>query len=193
MSNIIKIVGIDSALRNMGLALGHYNLDTRTVDIVQVKLLQTQAEKKSAKVVRKSSDDMRCGREMYLGLHAYLKEAGATIACGEVPTGAQSARAAFSFGMTTMLLATVPFMVQVNPTEVKLAAVGHKHAAKEEMIEWAVAAYPEAGWLTDRYKGAVRLLSSNEHLADAAAAVKACVLTDQFQQAVAMMGVARAA
>src|SRR5262245_448775 len=55
VSNIIKIVGIDPSMRNLGLALGHYDLDTRKVDLVRVKLVQTESNRGTKKVVRQSS------------------------------------------------------------------------------------------------------------------------------------------
>jgi hypothetical protein len=75
----------------------------------------------------------------------------------------------------------------VTPTEVKLAATGNKNASKQEMIDWAVEAHPEASWLRHKRKGVMELTAANEHLADALAAIYAGVLTDQFKQAMSIV------
>jgi Holliday junction resolvasome RuvABC endonuclease subunit len=123
---------------------------------------------------------------------------GALFAVSEVPMGAQSARAALAFGMVIGMLANLPVpLIQVSPLEVKMAAVGHRQAAKEEMIAWAVEKYPAAAWRLQDKNGAKHkkgdLKADNEHLADAIAVAEAGLLTDQFKQAVAMLSFAKAA
>lgn len=186
---IINIVGVDPALRNFGLAAAHYDTTLQELKLVDISIVQTEAEKK-LKVVRKSSDDLRSAREMLTGMSAFLKRHEANIVVGEVPSGTQSARGSFSNGVCCGVLASIPFMIEVSPSEVKLAAVGHKYASKEEMIEWAVAKYPDLPWLRQQRNGAKfkkgDLMADNEHMADAVAAIHAGVHTAQFNQAVAM-------
>jgi Holliday junction resolvasome RuvABC endonuclease subunit len=108
--------------------------------------------------------------------------------------------------MVIGILANLPVpLIQVSPLEVKIAAVGHRQAAKEEMIEWAVGKHPDANWLRHAKNGRVKvkdgfkewkvgdLLNDNEHLADAVAVAEAGILTDQWKQAVAMLSFAKAA
>jgi Holliday junction resolvasome RuvABC endonuclease subunit len=188
MSKLI-LAGLDPAMSNLGLARAEFDLLTGSWAITHVKLVSTEGAKKAeAKVVRKSSDDLRRAKELRAGLAEFMSWSGAGMAVGEVPTGTQSARGSLGNGMSIMLLAGLPVpLIEVNPTEVKLASVGHKHAAKEEVIEWAVARWPNAGWLTRTVKGKVTLLAANEHLADACAAVAAGVKTEEFQKAIALM------
>ena len=78
-------------------------------------------------------------------------------------------------------------MIQVTPTEVKMAATGIKSATKEEMIEAMAKEHPEVTWLTRKFKGEMELLGSNEHIADAMAAIKAGILTDDFRITISML------
>lgn len=189
--NTINLVGIDPALRNTGLAHAVYNLDYGTWNIVRVKLLKTESDK--SKTVRKSSDDLACARIMREGIANFMAEVGATIAIAEVPSGTQSARGSMSNGICVGVLASVPQLIEVNPTEVKLASVGNKTAKKYDIIQWAVGNWPNAGWLTRKLKGQIELLNDNEHIADASAAVAAGVNTQQFRQLVKLMQSMKAA
>jgi len=192
MNSAIKIVGIDPSLRNTGLALASYDIQTGDWSVQQVSIVQT--EKLSGKTVRQSSDDYRCARELITGINKFVKEHGASFVCAEVPTGAQSARAAFSNGVCCAVLAAVSVpLIQVNPTEVKLASVGTKTASKEQIIAWATGQWPDAGWLRRKLKGAMVLTSDNEHPADACAAIAAGVETAQFAQAMALYASVKAA
>jgi Holliday junction resolvasome RuvABC endonuclease subunit len=186
----IKIVGIDPALRNFGFALARLNIFTNEYVITDLQLAQSENE--AGKTVRKNSDDLRRARI----LHENLIEVcdGATLAIAEVPVGSQSARAMASYGMCVGILASCPIpLIEVNPSEVKMAAVGFKTATKEEMIEWAMAKHPAAPWLMRKSKGAMVPLNDNEHLADAVATIEAGLKTQQYKQAIAMMRGMRAA
>lgn len=60
----------------------------------------------------------------------------------EVPVGSQSARSMASYGICIGILASITKpMIQVTPTEVKMATVGSKTASKQDMIDWATSAY----------------------------------------------------
>lgn len=179
----IRIVGIDPALRNFGFAQA--TLDVHTLEYKIDNLILVESENEAGKTVRKNSDDLRRAGLLFRGLANACK--GAAFAIAEVPVGSQSARAMASYGMCVGVLAACPIpLIQVMPHEVKLAAVGHKQAAKKEMIEWAMAKHPGANWLMRKSKGVMVPINDNEHLADACAAIEAGLLTDQFQQAISM-------
>jgi Holliday junction resolvasome RuvABC endonuclease subunit len=186
MSKLV-VVGIDPAMSNLGLARAEVDIHTLEWTITNVHLVSTEGAKKAeAKVVRKSSDDLRRAKELRAGLADYIKGAG--MAVGEVPTGTQSARGSLGNGMSIMLLAGLPCpLIEVSPTEVKVASVGHKHATKDEVIQWAVAKWPNAGWITKTVKGKVSLTAANEHMADACAAIAASFRTDEFHRSMAML------
>lgn len=183
--SIIKIAGIDPSLRNTGVALGEYDLNTGEWEVERVALVQT--ERVVTKQVRQNSDDYRCARELIHGTNKLLAAHGATFVFAELPTGAQSARAMFSFGLTTAIMAGLtPPLIQVQPREVQQAVLGRAGKNKDAIIQWAVAKWPDAGWLTRKSKGEIILLKDNEHPADACAAIAAGVQSMEFAQAMAL-------
>ncbi len=173
------VAGIDPALKNMGVSIMRLNLDTLELELLDLKLFET--EKMTGKTVRQNSDDLRRAQELHRGLHENLTDV--TVAFAEIPTGAQSARAALSFGVAIGILASCPVpIIQVQPWETKLATVGTKTASKQEMIEWAGEQYPDGPWLRRKLHGELVLVDKNEHLADACAICHAGVKTDEFQR-----------
>lgn len=183
----IKILGIDPSMRNTGLALAEVNIATGEWQCRDLQLIQTKPGE-GGKTVRKSSEDLATGQTLHRGVMAFIEKHRPAFAVAEVPTGTQSARGSFSNGLCCGLLASLQVpMIEVSPTEVKLASAGHKHACKEEIIEWAVARAPDAPWLYRNLKGKRTPLASNEHLADALAAIAAGLQTQQFRQAIALM------
>tara|TARA_B100002049_G_scaffold224722_2_gene196223 strand:+ start:35 stop:622 length:588 start_codon:yes stop_codon:yes gene_type:complete len=184
MSEIIKVVGIDMALANVGLVFADVDLHDGAVVIRQMDLVKTAKTK--SKQVRASSDNLQRARQIHGALNAACAQCHLAIA--EVPTGGQSASTARAFGIATGLLATLPIpLIEVDQKEVKLASVGKKTASKEEMISWATELHPSAPWLVRKLKGKQVLMNDNEHLADAVAVIYAGIRTAQYAQAVAMM------
>lgn len=184
----IRIMGIDPALRNTGIAIFDY--DTDTGDLEPVDLVLAQTEKGSdLKQVRKSSDDLNRARILRTALLAAIAKYSPQITAAEVPQGTQDARASFSNGVCTGLLASLPpGLIEVNPNEVKMAAVGSlKHVPKAEMIRWATTRWPTASWLRARGNPKGAIIADNEHLADACAVVEAAIYTPMFAQAVNMV------
>lgn len=191
MSHIIKVMGIDPSMRNTGLALAEVNIQTEAWVVTHLQLVKTEA-KDGGKAVRQSSRDLAAAQALHKGIASFIAFHQPTFAVSEIPSGTQSARGSFSNGLCCGLMGALSIpLVEVSPTEVKLAACGHKHAAKEEIIEWAVGKFPGAPWQTRRFKGEIKLLNENEHLADACAAIAACLKTAQFKQAVSMMRAAQ--
>lgn len=175
----LTIAGIDPALANFGLAKGEYDLDTGEFTPSAIKLISTS--KQTGKTVRQNSDDIRRASELCGGMHEWITDCHIVFA--EIPTGSQSARGAFSNGTCLGILSSIGEstgyngrLIQVLPSEVKLAAVGSKHAAKNEMIEWATDNYPDLDWFM--YRGKPQ--NKNEHMADALAAIHAGLKTDEF-------------
>lgn len=93
-----------------------------------------------------------------------------------------------SYGVCMGVLAGIGIpMIQVTPDEVKRAGAGKKTASKAEMIHWAVHQYPDASWLRQKRNGVMELLMKNEHLADAVAAVRAGMATDEYKRMTLVM------
>lgn len=188
----IRIAGIDPSLRNTGIALADFNLHSGDWKVDRVAIIQTQSE--AGKTVRRNSDDYRCARELINGTNRILKQEDVRFVFAELPTGAQSARAAFAFGMTTAIMAgLLPPLIQVLPREVQIAVLGKAGKDKGSIIKWAMGMWPDAGWLTTKRAGKMVPTLANEHPADACAAIAAGVQTPQFAQAMALAAGLRAA
>lgn len=176
----IKIVGIDPALSNCGFAIGEFDTNTNKYDIKKIKLIQTEPTK--SKQLRKSSDDIARSQKVAKEFYESTKDAHFVFV--EIPTGAQSARAAFSFGVVTGIVAAASVspstkwrLIQLTPTEVKQAIPdGSRNTAKQEIMEWAEKTFPNVGW----EKRGGKLINKMEHPADACAIINAGVRHDDF-------------
>ena len=179
----IKVLGIDMSLNNLGCSVLSYDLVSEYLSMVDLKLFTTANE--AGKVVRRSSDDLRRAKELHDGVHRMA--AGVDVVMAEVPTGTQSSRGAMSNGIVIGVLASVPTLIEVSPAEAKKALIGRKTGSKDEMIEAAMALFPDAPWLMRKFKGQVVPVDANEHLADSVAIVKAGIATKEFQSALNMI------
>ena len=188
---MIKVVGIDISLNNLGVCEAEIN-GTR-VEHCAVKLVQpVKADKQTRKQVRKNSDDLRRAKWLHDGLHEAIKDCH--VVTIEMPVGSQSARAMASYGICIGVIASVNKpLIEVTPLEVKLAGAGHKTATKSDMIDWAVIQHPKANWLRRKFKGEIQLLSANEHLADALATIYAGMKTAEFKTIMNIMNTVAAA
>ncbi|CCG43352.1 hypothetical protein [Magnetospirillum molischianum] len=187
MSNIIKVVGFDPSLANFGMVAADLDIDTLKLKVTGFKLVETEKDK--SKQVRKGSDDLRRCREIIQAMRGWADPDFVAFGFAEVPSGgAKSANALKALSMATAILGACPVeLVEVNPTEVKLATVGKKTAAKEDMIEWVIERHPEAPWLTYKRLGKVEFNAKNEHLADGVCAIYAGLQSQQFKHSLAMM------
>ena len=175
--SVIRVLGIDPSLNNFGCFAGVIDLSTGYLDEPFVYLSQLPKEKPN-KSVRQNSKDLQSARFHAENLRTLIANLKPDIICVEIPVGSQSARAMASYGICIGIISglTAP-LIQVTPTEVKLAAVGSKTATKSQMIKWAVDEFPDACWL----KHGGKLTANNEHIADALGAIYAGVKTDQFK------------
>ena len=183
----LRVVGQDPSLRNWGLAIGNYDMDTKRLTIEDLSL--TNPVLTTSKQVRQNSLDLESGVQLYAAAVRAAKDAHAVFI--EVPVGSQSARAMASYGICVGVLGALkaigtPFF-ELSPTEVKLAGAGKKTATKREMIEWAMATHPEANWPMYQQHGISKVSEAQaEHLADAVAAIHAGIASTSFQQLVAL-------
>jgi len=163
MKDIINVVGFDPAFTNWGIAL---------------HLIATAPMQK----VLKSTDRLRRAKEIKNGIVASQKVHPQVI-FSEIPTGSQSAVAAFGLGIAMGILASIDIpVIQILPHETKLATGLTKKASKQAMIDWAVEMYPNLNWPTNKHG----VMKKSEHLADALAVIHAGVKSDQFQQLLAI-------
>lgn len=180
MSNSISVLGADPAFRNMGLVLVDVNTDTLEMRPRVIKLIKT--EKSKDKKVKVSSDNL--SRAKILSKHIRHWESFAKIMVAEIPSGAQSAKAAYGFGVAVGVVSghTIP-LIPVTPLEAKASATGYKNASKSDMIEWATGKWPDLQWPMGNGRGQFAPYSGDaEHLADALAIVKAGIESDLFKE-----------
>lgn len=199
----MRVVGLDPALRNFGMVAAdlHASSSNWLIDVVDMSLVQTDGDGKQ-RVVRKSSENLRRGREVYTGLTSFLAQHNPSMVFVEVPSGAQSAAASMSLGLAVGILASITHpVIEVSPVEVKqLFAAKRAAVSKSTVMDWAFSGWPNAPW--HRYKRAGKILGKNkvvkavwnagdymqenEHLADALATIQAGISTPTFKQLLAM-------
>jgi len=76
----------------------------------------------------------------------------------------------------------IPF-TQITPEDVKLAGTGNPNASKKDMVDWAVATYPQVEWPTQTKRGITSIVARKaEHLADALGAIRAGIAQPEFQR-----------
>ena len=164
----MKILGVDPALTNTGLALFNH-IDENNTSIIDLCLIRTSSSKD--KNIRKNVDDFNRASFLYSSIQPWVEKAD--VVCLELPqiAGANvQARSMWSSGIVLGLMSTLKKpVVLLTPIEVK-SITGNKKASKDEMISWATSIYPNAPWLKVKRHGQLVLTDNNEHLADAVAA-----------------------
>lgn len=196
----IKVVGIDPALSNLGIAIAEVDLDDpENYKVYDLKLAQTEDGKieklvkskdgkiKKTKVMPKGtsvgSDDVRRAKILSTAFMEATRNADLVIA--EVPIGSQSARAMASYGISVALLGSCPVpLIEVSPSDAKKAGCNDTTATKHEMIEAATALFPDAPWIRSKTKrgGVYPIVGDNEHLADACFIIRAGLRTEAFTE-----------
>ncbi len=184
----VKIAALDGSKSNFGVAVLDLDLDTLELTPTELRLITT--EKSKSKQVRKSSDNLDRATVITQELPELLKDCVAVFV--EVPSGGQSYDAALGFGTVIGIYAGIAGMlnknlVEVSPSETKLAAVGTRTASKQEMIEWATTKYPAAPWLRARGSATGAFTHANEHLADAVAIAHAGINVPSFRQTLTLL------
>lgn len=174
---IIPVLGMDPSLTNWGLAAADLDLQTGFLSTPMVQLM-SPAEIKG-KQVRVNSNDLHRAEQLARAAFAAAEQAKAVFV--EVPVGSQSARAMASYGICVGIVSAlrakgIP-IIEVTATEVKESLTGNKNATKNQMIEQALALYPDVQFPVFKGKPAAK----SEHLADAIGAIHAGVHTPAFQ------------
>lgn len=182
----IRFAALDGSFTHFGIAKMIYDTNTKLLAVEDLKLIKS--EKSKNKTVRVSSDRLARATFIRTEVCNYIQDCPVVFA--EIPTGAQSASAAFAFGIVLGIYASLPVpVIEVAPSETKMAAVGTKTASKQEMIEWATSKFPDAPWLLTKRQGIMVPINDNEHLADAVAIAHAGVNTPVFKQMSSMLGI----
>lgn len=182
----IPVLGLDPSMRNWGMAAGILDLDTGLLTDLQLSLVHSESNSK--KQVRINSQDLHTATELSAAAIAAAKRAKVVFV--EVPVGSQSAAGMKSYGICIGVLGAIQAsgtrLVEVTPTEVKLAMAGNKNATKAQMIQAAMDYYPEANW---PYHGKSVSSTKAEHMADAIGSIHAGVQTPLFQNIMKLLKV----
>lgn len=186
MSAIIRVLALDAAFANCGMAVADIDVAYAEAPVIRplkLKLVSTEADKRNKKVVRNNSDDLRRTREIAAAIRDTVVTEKVDLVMVEVPTGAQSARAAWSLGIVVGYLGSIQApLIEVTPKEVKIA-VGDKYAEKEQIIAWAMKHYGGLNWPMKGPAGAqTPIVGQCEHLADACAVLSAGIATEEFKR-----------
>lgn len=183
MANPISVMGLDGSLANFGIAVA--TLDTDTNEIIEVKDLILSKSKPNKKLKR-AEDDFARFNQHWDCIRNTATKYDVKVMYGEIPSGAQDARAAFAFGGITAMLGGLALdydLTTVTPAEVKVAATGDRHADKEDIIEEMHSRFPTAPWITSKRENKMNITTSsglfltnaNEHLADSIGVILAGV------------------
>lgn len=181
----ISVVGFDPSLNAWGIAKSELDLTTGYLDTPILEVVEPM--ELTSKQVRGNSKDLYRGQQLAKAAIEAIQGAKAIFV--EIPVGSQSARAMASYGICigilSTLLATGIQLIEVTATEVKLALSGNEHASKKQMINCAVALYPNANFPRYTQNGAKfrkgDIADKSEHAADAIGAIHAGVNTPLFQ------------
>lgn len=168
---------MDPSMRNWGLAEAILDLETGMLSVPDLSLISVKEDDR--KQVRQNSKDLEIAEQLSKAVLAAARRA--QIVFVEVPVGSQSARAMASYGLCVGVLGAIRAegiqLIEVTPTEVKLALTGIKHATKDQMIAAAKHIYPHANWPMHQGKPT----SKAEHVADAIGAIYAGCKTPMFK------------
>ena len=175
---IIKVAGLDPSFRNWGVAEATLDLETGILSDPVLSVTKT-AEEPKGKQVRQNSYDLIASSELAWAMSLLVPSV--KIFFVEVPHGSQSASSMKGYGVCIGILgymrASGATIIEVSEAESKKLFVGKRTATKEEMINRAVALYPNANW---PMRGGKIVAGTAEHMADAIAAIHAGVNTPEF-------------
>lgn len=159
----IKVVGIDGALNNFGVAIGRW--DGQKLLVQQIHHIPYH---KALGKNKKSISDANHAAAIYRALRQHTK--GAKFVFAELVGGSKSSDAAWSLGIALGVISSLPYDIRwVTPYEAK-RITGSSAANKKEIISWATKLYPKLAWQT--YRGVITS-KGNEHMADAIAVLLA--------------------
>ena len=183
----MRLVGMDPSLNNWGLAEAVLE---KNGELKIICFSVTQPVVPAVKQIRQNTKDVTAAAQLFDA--AYNFTGLAQVVFAEVPVGSQSARAMASYGICSGVLGALRALgrdfIEVSPAEVKRAATGSATATKSQMIQWAIAAHPEANWPKFKRDGVEYISEAKaEHMADAIAAIHAGIRTPMFQQLIRAM------
>lgn len=182
---LIRLMGMDPALKNWGYAAGIYNTETHHLEMTGIDVIQTKTTR--TKSVRKNSIDLQ--RAVVLSNAANNLTQTAHFVFVEIPVGSQTARAMTSYGICVGILSSLKSngvsLIEVSAENIKRTVTGNPLASKKDMISFASNTHPDLGWPFKTIKGTKKIVASKaEHMADAIGAIYAGIETDDFKNSI---------
>lgn len=170
--------------------IAHGNLDISDGYFEAKGISVIEPEKLQGKQVRTNSSDLYVAEQ--LAHHAFDSVTHAKVVFVELPVGSQSANGMKAYGMCLgvcgALRAKGVQIIEVNALDVKKALTGNRNATKKQMIDAAMAQYPDLEWPTYKHKGKMLVSESKaEHMADGLGAIHAGVMTPEFKNLLALL------
>lgn len=197
--NYIRILGIDPGVTACGFAYGLYFLDTQKFVPSMIWTI-----KNDHKVSQEDGEKIKSNFAHLENFSRLLREDKTLnwcirddlVICIELANGASHSSADKRLSETRGLFAH--YLSQFNrrkfilfPPGVKKALTGDGNAEKFRMVCEAVRRYPWLSWEKEHKVevgisafGTDRIVSENEHMADACGVVEACIQSEDFQEAV---------
>ena len=153
------------SLRNWGVAVTSYDLETDTLTLESVDVIKTKPLTKSK--LSKAEQDLQAAKTLLDGVLSYVKTAELVVI--ELPIGSQSAAAMKSYGICIGITAClthlgIPFIYK-SPYDLK-KVIGKIDTTKEEIIRFVGDRHPNK---LSKFK------NSAEHQADAVLAIYAAL------------------
>jgi Holliday junction resolvasome RuvABC endonuclease subunit len=170
----IDIVAIDPSFRNMGMVKATYD---GLIEVTDYRLEHTERASEGTR----SADDWQVALKLSRALQAYTEDADVVIM--EQPVGSQSARSAWTLGITLGVLTSIQCpVITLTPRQVKYAFTGDRKADKGKMIETAIRKFPAVRLPHYGKKGKERInMGQAEHIADALGVLYTGVKTRDFK------------
>lgn len=184
------MMGVDPGFRNTGFAIAKVQARSSVIKhVIAVGLINTEGRTD----VRISSDKYRRACELSHRLQYVADHYKVDVIACEFSSRSATKYARFDFGVMCGVIAGLGMpLFEVSPQQVKQAATGSRTASKKEVIEWALEATRQCrgSWPTTHVPNKMGLMfkgrmvaSYAEHLADALAAIQACIQTPEWLKA----------
>ncbi|AOG00316.1 crossover junction endodeoxyribonuclease RuvC family protein [Blastomonas sp. RAC04] len=184
-------LGLDPGLSFTGFAVALVDImSAKILSVIEVGVIATERQK--LKQVRLTSDGYDRARVHVSGIRRVIQTHDVRFVAMEMAAATRHIKPTFSFGVMTGIAASLePPLIQVLPGEVK-AVAGVRQATKRDIIAWALeeSRQGSADWPTSSRTNKLGLswrgrnvAKVAEHPADALAAIKAALTTDQFRLA----------
>lgn len=180
------VMGFDPSMRNWGLAVANLDMDELEFEVTHIDVITNKLDKSKKKQVRKSSQNFDRAKRLHKSVLAEIEEHKPKALFVEMPHGSQNASSQLSYAMCITVIGAIANQTglpvfQLSEAENK-KAMGLKGAiTKQDMIDAVREVHPDAPWAKHKRNGEMVYTEGfNEHAADAIAAIRAGLETEEF-------------